>query len=316
MSLDNSQATSAEPGNSELTVNDAVAAFAEFLEPTPEEPDKEKEQEAPQAEAEAEPVEAVEEEAKEEDPLVTVKIDGQEVQIPLSELKNGYQRQADYTRKTMEVAETRKAAEAERAQAQQERMQYAAKLQQAAAQLEGALEQQKQIDWQRLIEENPQEALRQQHLMQTRQAQLQQAYAEQSRIAQLEQAERQEAYQSYLQQQQEALLAKLPDWKDEAKAKAEKVALRDYLQQQGYQAQEIDGVADSRAVVMARKAMLYDQMISKAQAATKKVSTLPTKVEKPGVGENPNLDRRTSAYQNLKKSGKVEDAAALFAQFL
>ena len=60
--------------------------------------------------------------------------------------------------------------------------------------------------------------------------------------------------------------------------------------------------------------MLYDQMMSKAQAAAKKVSTLPTKVERPGVAaEAPGLDKRTSAYQKLAKSGKVEDAAAIFA---
>ena len=62
--------------------------------------------------------------------------------------------------------------------------------------------------------------------------------------------------------------------------------------------------------------MLYDQMIAKASAATKKVATLPQKVERPGVSEGPNNDKRTQAYQRLAKSGKVEDAAALFANLL
>jgi hypothetical protein len=37
----------------------------------------------------------------------TVKIDGQEQQVTLDELQNGYQRQADYTRKTQELATER-----------------------------------------------------------------------------------------------------------------------------------------------------------------------------------------------------------------
>ena len=69
-------------------------------------------------------------------------------------------------------------------------------------------------------------------------------------------------------------------------------------------------------VVTARKAMLFDQMVAKAQAAEKKVATLPTKVEKPGSGSAPSLDRRTAGYQRLSKSGRVEDAAGLIASLL
>tara|TARA_R100000152_G_C6764613_1_gene189260 strand:+ start:885 stop:1598 length:714 start_codon:yes stop_codon:yes gene_type:complete len=39
-----------------------------------------------------------------EEPGYTVKIDGEEQQVTLEELQNGYQRQADYTRKTQEIA--------------------------------------------------------------------------------------------------------------------------------------------------------------------------------------------------------------------
>ena len=42
-----------------------------------------------------------------EEPGYTVKIDGEEQQVSLEELQNGYQRQADYTRKTQEIAAER-----------------------------------------------------------------------------------------------------------------------------------------------------------------------------------------------------------------
>ena len=42
-----------------------------------------------------------------EEPVYVVKIDGEEQKVSLEELQNGYQRQADYTRKTQEIAAER-----------------------------------------------------------------------------------------------------------------------------------------------------------------------------------------------------------------
>lgn len=302
--------------NTPLEPNEAASLFAAVL--TEDEQPKEQEAQASEPEpqqAEQEPVEQEAEASAEDDPLVTVKIDGKEVEVPLSELKNGYQRQADYTRKTMEVSEQRKAAEAQLQQARAEREAYAANLQKMQVQLEGALQEQQKTNWEELLQSDPVEYLRQQHLAQARQAQLQQVYQEQQKVLAQQQAEQQHALARHLNEQQQELLAKLPEWKDDAKAKAEKVAIREYLMSQGYDEQSVNNVADARAVVMARKAMLYDQMISKASAAAKKVSTLPTKVERPGSGEK-GIDRRTAAYLKLNKTGRVDDAAAVFASLL
>ena len=42
-----------------------------------------------------------------QEPAYTVKVDGEEAQVTLEELQQGYQRQADYTRKTQEIAAER-----------------------------------------------------------------------------------------------------------------------------------------------------------------------------------------------------------------
>ena len=281
--------------------------------------------EEPEDKEEKEPEQAVEAEQPEQedqptedtdDPTVTVKIDGKEVEVKLSELKNGYQRQADYTRKTMELSEQRKAVEVETQKARYERQQYAQGLQQQATLLQAQLQEQNQIDWQKLLQDDPVEYLKQQHLAQERQARLQQTFAEQQRVASVSQAEQNQAYQSYLSQQQDELLAKLPDWKDETKAKAEREAIKGFLKGIGYTDKELAAVSDHRAVVMARKAMLYDQMMTKAQAAAKKVEHLPTKTVKPSGGEPVTLDKRGAAYQKLSKSGSIDDAAAVFRSFL
>jgi hypothetical protein len=298
-----------------LDINSAAAEFASLL--GGEDPPKEQDQPALEA-SPAEEVQPTEIEAAEPE-MVEVDIDGYKVQVPkdkAAKLESERLMQSDYTKKTMAAAEQRKAAEAEIQRASQERHQYAQNLQRMQVQLEASLQEHSQIDWQRLIDENPQEALRQQHLIRTRQAQLQQTYAEQHHIASIMQAEQAQRLHSHLSQQQDELLAKLPEWKDEAKAKADKQALFDYLVQQGYDAQAVSSVNDAKAVVLARKAMLYDQIMSKANVAAKKVATLPSKVEQPGSGANPGLDRRASAYQKLSKSGRVEDAAAVFASIL
>jgi hypothetical protein len=62
--------------------------------------------------------------------------------------------------------------------------------------------------------------------------------------------------------------------------------------------------------------MKYDQMMSKASAAAKKIATTPQRVERPAGGEAKGIDRRTSDYQRFQKSGKVEDAANVFASIL
>lgn len=301
--------------SSALTTDSAVEAFAAILDPslrkeeTPEVVAEKLAEEAVTAEPESESTES------EDDPTVTIKIDGKDVEVKLSELKNGYQRQADYTRKTMEVSETRKAAESQIQAAQAERQAYAVNLQKMQAQIEGALQQQQQIDWTQLLESDPVEYLKQQHLLQQRQAAYQQNIGEQQKLAAQFQADQQRMHSETLQAQQDALLAKLPEWKDETKAKADKTALRDYLLKEGYEREAVDGISDARAVLLARKAMLYDSMMDKARAAAKKVSTLPQKVERPGVGQV-SLDKRSQAFQRLSKSGSVDDAAAVFRNFV
>ena len=256
-------------------------------------------------------------EVSEEKPEVfTVKTkDGTEIEVTLDELKLGYQRQADYTRKTMEVAESRKAADAEMQKAQEERMQYAQQLEQQQIILLNALTEQSQTNWQQLLDSDPVEYLKQQHLFQQRQAALQNAQQEASKLQQRFQAEQKESAAKYQTEQQELLLAKLPEWKDADKAKAGKAEITEFLLKD-FTRDEVAGLSDHRMVVIARKAMLYDQMIAKAQAASKKLENVPQKVQRVGNGANPVLDKRSTAFQQLKKSGSVEDAGRLFASLL
>lgn len=306
-----------------LDTNQAGELFASMFSPQPVEVDKaEPEAKAEEAtevkaeDAQANPDAEAEEPSGDDDPEVTVKIDGKDVTVKLSELKGSYQKDKAAQQRFEQAAELRKQAEAETQKAQAERQAYAQKLQGIHAQLGAALQQQQQIDWEALKASDPVEFVNQVRLAQERQALYQRTTAEMQQLQALSQAEQQKALAEHIAKQSEALLEKLPEWKDEAKATSEKTALRKYLVGQGWGDEDVSGITDARAVVLARKAMLYDQMIEKASAATKKVAQLPQKVERPGVGDTQPLDKRSSAYQRLAKSGRVEDAASIFASIL
>jgi hypothetical protein len=239
-----------------------------------------------------------------------VKVGGEEIDVPEDELLKGYSRQQDYTRKTMELAAQRQQVEQVAQQIQAERGHYQSQLNQMANALGQQLNQ--PVNWEQLLETDPVEYLKQQHLYNQRQAAYQNAQQAQAQYAQQTAMQQAYAAQHHLAQEQEQLLANLPSWKDGAKAQAEKTALAKHLVERGYSPEQVQQLTDHKTVVMAREAMLYRQMMAKAKETTKAVERLPPRMEKPGVTRS--TDGRTTDMQALKKSGKTEDAAALFAK--
>lgn len=304
--------------SSALDSNQAAALLADVMSPPPDKDETAAETPDTEIETKAEAPEAPAEESS--DDLQEIEVDGKILKLSKAELAEAYKgqlRMADYTRKTMELASQRKEVSAEGEQYRQQRDMFAQQLQQQQSQLQALVEGQHQTDWGELLNSDPVEYMKQRHLLEQRQAALHQNMQQQRAIAQQQQAEQQENFARYLSQQQDELLAKLPEWKDEGKAKAEKTALAKYLVESGYGKDQVDNLSDHKTVIMARKAMLYDQMVSKAAVASKKVANLPNRVERPTVSDaSPNLDRRNAQFQRLSKSGRAEDAAALLSNFL
>lgn len=247
-------------------------------------------------------------------PLYTVKVDGKELHVTLDELVAGYQKDADYRNKTAQVAEQRRAVDAERQAVVQERAQLSEALNRNQALLEAQLGQ--QPDWQYLLENDPQEYLRQQHLYQQRSAELQQVQQVQAQLKQAQQVEQAQQWEQYLSTEREQLLAKLPEWKDAARAKAEKAELRNFLSSHGFSDEEISGIGDHRILLAARKAWLFDQLTSKRPEAVKKVEKAPPKVIRSGSTEEHGKPRVKELVNLSAKTGRVQDAAAAIAALI
>ena len=257
--------------------------------------------------------EGEEPEEQEQPTVFTVKVDGKEVEVTLDELQKGYSRTQDYTRKTQQIAEIRKQVEAETEAVRAERAQYAQMLGALQAQLQGA---ETQIDWDRLYQEDPIEWVRQKEGMREKQEKLQAIQFEQQRVAQLTQQEQQQHFESHLQAQHAKLLEIIPEWKDPAKAKAEKQLLVEFGQKTGFTPEELKAIVDHRAVVALRKAALYDQMMTKRKAITPVTNNGPRPAKPGAAGRVSQTTEATRAKQRLAKTGRVDDAASAIYQLL
>lgn len=266
-------------------------------------------------ETDTEQSELDEETEEQEQPQVfTVRVDGKEVDVTLDELQKGYSRTLDYTRKTQQIAEVRKQTEGELQAVRAERGQYAQLLSALEAQVQQAA--QPNIDWDRLYNEDPLEWVRQREVMRDNQDRSAAIQSEQQRLSQLSQQEQAQFMQQKLQHEQEALLAAIPDWKDAKKAQAEKALLLEFGQKIGFTQDELKNVVDHRAVLMLRKAALYDQMMSK-RGNIKPVTNNGPRPAKPGAaGRVSNSTEVVRAQQRVAKTGRVDDAANAIFQLL
>ena len=291
--------------------NQEVLEEAQALEETDTEETEEEETQEVEGELDEETEEDSEQEESEEDEeeqpeLLTVKVDGQELEVTLDELKSGYSRLQDYTRKTQELANQRKEFEAEVQQIGQERQLYA----QMLSKLQNELQGESEPDWETLRTQDPTNYAIAVADWQRKQQKLQYAQAEQQRLAELQQIEQQKQYAKHLEKANEELSQKISGWSDKEKGKVIKAQIKSALEREGFSAEEIAQAADPRAMVLAWKAAQFDQMMSKkATLKPEKPRTKTVKSGKPvGMGKTTDLKR---AKTNFAQNGDIRSAVAL-----
>jgi len=315
---DSQEQTASE--ETDTTVDEEVVEDTEEAEEVEEEAPEEEEEEG-QAEEETE--EEVEEEefdvVAEEDLKYTIKVDGEELEVGIEELKNGYQRQADYTRKSQALAEQRKETEAiqsERQRLEQERQMYANGLQMLQEQQNSKLQEFEGINWEELKSEDPYQYMLKKDEYRDAQEKVQNVQQQQILIQQERADEAQKARAHFVQQEYARLVQALPEWKD--KNSTVKKDVQEYAKSVGFLPEEINQLADHRSVLVIKKAMEYDKLTTKVAPKKKAVKKVP-KVQKSGRG-NSKEDSAAEAIKKkrarLQKSGKQDDAASIFYDML
>lgn len=244
-----------------------------------------------------------------------VKVDGEESEISLKEALSGYQRQADYHRKTQELAEQRRQAEAEYGQQMQE-LQQRAQIAEASLQAaNNALMQEFQgIDWNELESTDPGTAALYRQKFQQRQGEIQnyfnQLVQQRAQQEQIAEQQRQENLHRFTLAERDKLKAIKSDWDGNTSKQVQA-----YMQEQGFTPEEIGTMVDHRAALMAWKAMQFDKQKTSVDVAKAKVKSVP-KVLKPNskTRKNANAEKVKNLRSKLKKTGSVHDAAAILLE--
>ena len=250
------------------------------------------------------------EQAEQEEPdTFTIKVDGKDISVTLDALKQSYSGQAYIQNGMKQAAEQRKQAEEAFNSLNQQRAQldqYAQKLSQNGLMA-------KPVSPSRELFTNDPlgyldadlEYREKMELYQADQNQLQHNHQE----VQKAQAE---ANQANLQYQQEELKRLVPDFADAKKATKLKDNLIEHGKKRNFTAAEINSVVDARTMHVLHESMLWRQSLegkSDVQAKLKKARPLmKSGVKKTGESAK---SVETKLMSKLKKSGSVQDAAAL-----
>ena len=307
-----SQLLALEEGNQnedEATSEEETAPEGEAT--TEEQPaEGETEQESQEEQAESEETETEGEQTPET--KFTVRIDGKDEEVTESELIAGYSRQSDYTRKTQALAAKSKALETETAAARQERTEYAQLLPKLRDALEDGMGD--EPDWEAL-RANPETAASatiEWQRRQERKAKIAAVKSEEARLAAQAEQEQAALRNQVIVEEREKMLNAMPAWKDRKVAKRDSEAIENTLKAVGFNDEEMQ-IFDHRALLVAWKAMKYDEIQAQQPGLKKKIAAAP--VVKPGAKKQAaNAD--SAAVKRFNQTGSVKDAGPVFTKFL
>lgn len=256
-------------------------------------------------------VEDSEEEADQDSPeLISVKVDGEEIQVTLDDLKRGYSGQQYVQRGMQEAAALRKEAEQVYTALNAERQQLTQLYQQMS---QGAFVQPPSPPPKELMQTDPigymQEKAEYDEAKQ--QYDQQQQYLQQVTVQQSQ--AQQAAQEVYLRQEMEQLKAVIPEFAEPEKAsKIKEKMIRSGQEIYGYSPEEIGAIMDHRALRVLNDAIAYRDIMSGKSKAQQKASNAKP-VLKPGA-KRPSSDKvklQRERRNQLKKTGRIEDALGL-----
>jgi hypothetical protein len=249
---------------------------------------------------------------EQETDLHQVTVNGEKIDVDLEELKAGYQKDADYRRKTEELA-----IEKRELRAEEDRLknQYSTKMDDLNslvvtlnAEINNDMNS-KELD--KLWDEDPTEAAKIDRRIQKRKNTIQQA---QQKLRDHQQSQ----FQELLREEQKKLHLKHPEIADPIKGATVKSNIMGYLSSKGFSNEDVARIYDSRYFDVIMDGMNFQKTKSvKPNLVSKKVK--PTKFVKSGTKstkEELNSKSRLNQFKTLKKSGSPKDATDLLMRYL
>jgi hypothetical protein len=246
----------------------------------------------------------------EEPSLHRVKVNGQELEVSLNELKSGYSRDSDYRQKTHSLSLERKNLEEEKGVLRQT---YDTKLRELDELMQSAnsfISQGSEVDLNAMYEEDPQAAAKLDFQMRQQREHL-------ASLRQKSEVVKQQQYNQFLNQQKQLAEQAIPELSNPQKASDLKVKMRNTLSDYGFNDQEIGSLADHRFLKVLKDAMDYRNLKDAKPIVQKKVVNAP-KVVKSGTASSESSKRSViqSKLGRLKKSGKIQDAHSAILEII
>lgn len=259
--------------------------------------EKEPEQELTEVESESDrPTEDAEVEEGSEDPIVdgepdgaeelVYDVDGEEMTLAeIREAKKGAMLQADYTRKTQDLAKQREGIEEEKAKIAESR----GKLDEIVTKLsESITETTNEIDFDFLRESNPSEYLKQKEDLQAKEKALNEAKQAQQNL-------QQEELKTLISSEQTLLLESNPDWQDKKVMESDIQLMNDFIAET-FTEQESAQLINHKVMNLVRDAAKYKKIVANGDLTKKKVKQAP-KAIKPSA-------RKVTKSQQLNSADK------------
>ena len=239
----------------------------------------------------------------------SIKVDGENVEVTLDDLKRDYSGQQYIQKGMKQAAEARKQAEEAYNGLNQQRESLNQLMQQV--QQQGVMVQ-PTPPAKELLQNDPLGYIEADATYREDMGKFQ---VQQQQLNQQHQAAQQaqgQASKAHLQEQMSELTKAIPEFGDATKAAKMKESLLKQGMNEGYSSEEMSSIIDHRAMKVLHKAMLYDQMLKgegNVQSKLKKARPLM----KAGAKKQPDsvAKMRVKKMSQLKKSGSIHDAAAL-----
>ena len=245
-------------------------------------------------------------ELQEEPNLHRLKVNGQEIEVSLDELKAGYSRDSDYRQKTHSLGLEKRDLETQKTSLRQSYDTRLSELNDLIATADATVRQQQgSEDLQKLYDEDPTAAARLDYQLRQQNRQLEEV---RSKAKEAQQSQ----YNEFLATQRELAATKIPEFADPNKADTFKLNMRNSLRNYGFNDSEIGQLADHRFLMVAKDAMSYQSLKDRKPIVQKKVANAP-KVVKAGIAKSGTSSGREAIRQKigkLKKTGHLNDASS------
>ena len=250
---------------------------------------------------------------EQETDLHQIIVNGEKIEVDLEELKAGYQKDADYRRKTEELAVERRQMQFDKDRLSKEYTTKIDDLNNLTATLNAELNNElnsKELD--KLYDEDPTEAAKIERKLRRRREGIQQSQQKLKRHQEQE-------FQKIVVEEQRKVAIKHPDFSDPLKGATLKTNMRNYLVQRGFSDQEISAIYDSRQFDVVLDGMRYFENAKPVKTNFAKKIVKPSKVVKSGVKstkDEKDKKSRLAQIRTLKKSGRTKDAVDLLKGYL